>query len=555
MSELFKIIYIDPCQDDSPAGVPKEIEALREYAWARCPRVGWFVSGRIDFKKELPSGDMVVLQWPDDHDSHKNAEKVFNHVRDTHPKVPVLLALSAAPDPRPFFEAQESVPQVEWLSFGDLEDDLAVEKALKKLNVVVPLADVTIEYDSDDLEMVELIHWLNGEDSLALIIQKYFPNAKKVEVSPVGGGWSGKRLCRICIKDSYYYLKFFPEPNDFVEERKNHAKSKKFLGKAWVGLMSIPKVAKGFQIQAFPLRGRPYICPVCYRSASETKKKRNTLKSIYRSKDEYPFLEQAFLGLISILKAGQKACPPKETSPWLKSNLRWSGDVFPWSHELRVEVGSTLQDLHDYGEHMCRDWKSRSDALKVLLYGPLPSWLKNRKKVLLGHIHGDPNPRNCLVPEDDPTDIQIIDCGDYTPKGRLVSDLAIIERDIKMVLMATEKKVDQFYDLDTRRLPSWCKAESESIQKGLDYRPNDSPVPLKKTTDTSTQRAYRLVGLVRERAKEVSGDWDPKGIHYFAALLYWTLHLLQYPGVRQTKKLLALYSAAEILMKFSKQGS
>lgn len=158
--------------------------------------------------------------------------------------------------------------------------------------------------------------------------------------------------------------------------------------------------------------------------------------------------------------------------------------------------------------------------------------------------HGDPNPRNCLVHPDDPLDMQWIDCGDYRPDGRLVSDLAIVERDIKLVLLGTEKEADGFFDLDVRQIPDWCPAERDSIQKGITYKPGHAPGSAQNPSPV--YRAYRLVGLVRERAQEL----DPDGTHYFAALLYWTLDALKYEAVRPTKKLLALYSASEILRKF-----
>ena len=79
---------------------------------------------------------------------------------------------------------------------------------------------------------------------------------------------------------------------------------------------------------------------------------------------------------------------------------------------------------------------------------------------LTRHIHGDPNPRNCLVnPAEGTGAIKLIDCGDYDPLGRRVSDLALIERDIKLVLMNTDKEAAKFFDLDTSQMPTWCRAE------------------------------------------------------------------------------------------------
>jgi hypothetical protein len=198
-------------------------------------------------------------------------------------------------------------------------------------------------------------------------------------------------------------------------------------------------------------------------------------------------------------------------------------------------------------------WTEREQALNLLVF-QRPAWLATACFVLLGHTHGDPNPRNCLLPSNDPQDpnvpldVRLIDCGDYKPNGRLVSDLALIERDIKLVLMGTEQKANGFYDLDTAWMTQWRNAERDSIGYGLAYEPLNAP-PRREEAPSANQ-AYRLIGLVRQKARTLCSDADPNGIHYFAALLYWTLEALKYDAVRPTKKLLALYSGSEILLKF-----
>jgi hypothetical protein len=90
----------------------------------------------------------------------------------------------------------------------------------------------------------------------------------------------------------------------------------------------------------------------------------------------------------------------------------------------------------------------------------------------------------------------------------------------------------------------WREAEEACIVKGLRYRAADTA-----GMHTSIARAYRPITRVRARARAASGRFDPSGRHYFAALLYWTLDILKEPRVRPTKKLLAIYSAAQILRK------
>lgn len=94
---------------------------------------------------------------------------------------------------------------------------------------------------------------------------------------------------------------------------------------------------------------------------------------------------------------------------------------------------------------------------------------------------------------------------------------------------------------------AWRDAEQASIAKGLVYTQDHADGDL--SADPTIRRAYRAIARVRARAKEASSDFDPFGRHYFAALLYWTLDILKEPAVRRTKKLLAIYSAAQILRK------
>ena len=98
-------------------------------------------------------------------------------------------------------------------------------------------------------------------------------------------------------------------------------------------------------------------------------------------------------------------------------------------------------------------------------------------------------------------------------------------------------------------MEEWCKLEAISIEKGLGYEiaEVDQPEPASR----SSAPVYRSIVLVRGEAKKLSEGIDPDGKHYFAALLYWTLDALKEAAIRDTKKLLAIYSASEILRRFA----
>jgi len=213
----------------------------------------------------------------------------------------------------------------------------------------------------------------------------------------------------------------------------------------------------------------------------------------------------------------------------------------------RILIASLLKGGADadLSEGACEPaWKDCFEKLQKLVYNPLPLWLTTRTPVAKGHIHGNPISRNCLVNRDKPRDLRLINCGGYRASGRLVSDLALIERDLKLVLMSTETSAPGLLDLEAEQLSKWVRAESTAISCGLNY--TFLPTP---TSPGSVYRAHSLISKVRQRVREVS-EKDDKGRHYFAALLYWTLEILQYPEVRPTKKLLALHSAAEIVRVF-----
>lgn len=211
---------------------------------------------------------------------------------------------------------------------------------------------------------------------------------------------------------------------------------------------------------------------------------------------------------------------------------------------FRSKILAALARLRLYGGALPGGWAAVEDTIGQLVYCPLPPWLNGQPcSFHRGCLHGDPNCRNCLVASDSPVNLRLIDCGGFRPDGRLASDLAIIERDVKLLLLGTEPEAAPWFDLDIRELPVWCDAETQSIQNGLGYS-----VP--PTAGPSVARAYRLVELVRQRAKELCVPGDPEGREYFSMLLYWTLEALLHDAVRPTKKLLALFSGAQILRRF-----
>ena len=553
MPSFFKVFYIR-----IRAGAvdwPSEVETLRDWTWCRSPVVRWTIVLSRNVKSSLINqAELIVLDWPAN--DARTANATYERIRQTRHDAK-LLVVKSGNDPN----RDNVVPDKHSLggtstdphSYGVFSEELCgrdVQDTFKRiaqaLHLTLRPATVQLNLDIKDLSLSELRKWA-GDERLRLIVQKFFPGAKRAQLCSVEGGWSGARLCRLFIDggSQLYFLKFSKDEKHYQRDFSNHIEAKKWLTNAVVDLKMVPAQGGSFRRQqhAFPLR-KPLLLPLCFMSASTHRHPRETLYSLYRVKSQ-DFLEAALGRLITILGSNQPMITElPHSAPW--SNIE--GDPFFLSEDIVRNTLATMDDLKLYGPPFCQnslqEWEHLCQRIASLFGAKLPAWLSNPLPIVPGHTHGDPNPRNCLVHPNDPSDMQLIDCGDYRADGRRVSDLAIIERDVKLVLLGTDKEAGGFFDLDVRHIPDWYYAERDSIEKGITYKTDHAPgIP---QNPSPTCRAYRLVGLVRQQAQKL----DPDGIHYFAALLFWTLDALKYRAVRPTKKLLALYSASEILRKF-----
>lgn len=539
------IVYVMPTPP-VPSELPAELDTFQRLCWEHSATIRWRCADPADLAASL-SGNVLLIVVDCDADAAA-VRGVYQDVRQVC-QTPMLLIDSGRLRPEALQRVKAKGASA-LVQKGELSDSSAILRILNALAVELPQSQVNLDYEQNDPVMAELVQWV-GEERLKNDIQKFFPQAQEVQVRPVAGGWSGAKLCRIFVQGQKYFLKFFEDSTECRREHERHGDAMAWLrqAEADVPIRPVPDISDDVdsQLRAFPQR-RPVAYPVCYVSASPGDYEHETLKALYRTKDE-AFVKGAFGRLLEILATGQEAGPTPESEP------PWGFGALDAKTKVRIMGSLSLDDLGVYGPPMCgnssEEWESRRRLLKLLVF-QLPTWLCDPVPVWRGHTHGDPNPRNCLLPSDNCNDIRLIDCGDYEATGRLVSDLALIERDIKLVLMSTEEEADKFFDLDTRRLIDWCKNEQNSIGRGIEFEPRDA-LTSPSGEFPSANRAYRLVGLVRERAKAVCRESDSGGIQYFAALLYWTLDALKYEAIRPTKKLLALYSASEILLKFQEK--
>jgi len=439
------------------------------------------------------------------------------------------------------------------------------KNVLARLRLSVPLPRSVFKLEESDRFCNNMIAQLSplgsgrimesARQRLNLVIQKYFPDSEaEASIFLVSGGWSGTPLFRLSIEgdNKEYYLKFFSDERMLRNEVKSHEAAKKWLGARTVDIISIPELqgpkARGI-IRAFPPyknKGNLHF-PVCYSSAGDEK---ITLKKFYREANEDQ-ISRAYSKLLEVLSSGQGAYGNESRSPQRDANKR---DFFHNLTQLSY-AANTMADLesywHGFLEHSEIIWSK--NRLEMLLKGPLPKWLGENKPVCMGHVHGDPNSRNCLVERNKPENLLLIDCGTYESKGYRVFDLSQIETDIKLVLMASEES--GYGDLDAQYIRKWAAVEFAAIKHGLEFKEKAASLALALVEQkegllpSSIKRAYNLIAMVRKHAHALSTG-DDSGAHYFAGLLFGDLHWLDVPMLRRTKKMLALYSAAQILGKY-----
>jgi hypothetical protein len=567
---------------------PKNLTGrIERWLFAKSPLARWVETNAKHLMEILPSypDPVVVFWWPS---SAEQAVVDLSKELERQPEKPKVMILRERPASRQQEPANSELDKFakRYEALSVLDPDPAPDKireGLKKLGVWLRLETgftLALEITSTDPALYKMLE-TTDRNVLRRLIAWHFPMAARARVFPVEGGWSGTRLCRFYVDGNVqeYFLKLHEYAGDYATEFSRHREAEFWLKKEEIEGPMERRVVELVPVDEAPVdpkdaqkrifSGGPF-WPVCYKSASEETKRRETWQWLF-SRCGAKFQLDVLHALIETLALGNH--PPKYSAECLWSlagtiDQQGAGvdrhRKLVFTLDTRVALEKALDDLEPYGQVMCEaapdgsTWKSRKEELSLLVDGHLPKWLQEGPHyVALGHIHGDPNPRNCMVkagdpnnPEDpgNPKDIQLIDFGNYLNPGRLVWDLAIIERDIKLVLMQASSDDQGYKDLDPDRLARWCELERRLTAELAFVAKAQTPLP-------DPPLAEQLLQRVRKRAQELSvGNGpvplDPQGYHYFAALLYCTLDILKEEAVRRTKKLLALYSASEILRKF-----
>ena len=522
---------------------------IERYLFAKSPLVRWVVTNAKELMEIVGRypDPVVVFWWPSRAEQAVVGLSKELERQPVRPKVMILREYSAAPG-QVSGELDRFAEGYKLVSVLDrFPPDKQIRDGLRKLGVLRRLKKFKLRLNntSADPALPKMIETI-GPNVLTRLIAWHFPKAASARVFPVEGGWSGTPLCRFYVDGDpqEYFLKLHGDAGGYVAEFSRHKLAQSWLRRRGtrravelVPVDQAPVGRKQAQKRIFSGEKKPF-WPVCYKSASEITKRRqmwgwlfsqrppqfqldvlDTLLETLAFKNHSPKYEPE--SLWSLLRAGD----PQATAVDRHRELVFVRDT-------QIALEKALDDLEPYGQVMCKaaadasTWKSRGEDLSQLVHGILPDWLhEGQHYVALGHVHGDPNPPNCMVKAGDPNnpedpgnakDIQLIDCGNYLKDGRLVWDLAIIERDIKLVLMHATLDDPGYKELDPNRLAGWCDLERR-LTAQLAFVPS-AAAPL----------AEQLLARVRKRAQVLSqGDGhahaDPMGYHYFAALLYCTL--------------------------------
>jgi hypothetical protein len=504
----------------------------------------WVSATKANLVGELPRWNQraVVFEWTVQ--NHRLARRLYESLRKDYPDLP--LAIISAPTAAGTHGDDACATFLDPL---DLSRSDSIIRALRAKGLPIPEIRLTLEPLPKDLAITKFIR-THGEQRLQSIFQRHFVQAKSIKLEPVEGGWSGDALCRFQVdnRSDQYFLKTFDDRSKYAREFWGHARARKnWLKRSTVELVPVPLLPphpQDAQLKAFP-EEEPALYCLCYASAVSNKTRRKTWKALYPEKDG-TFQLGVLDCVLEILGKRNHGVSVEERLWKFVEDFKYqppepAGNEFLWTPELRLTLDHALKDLSPYLAALRRlrsnprdDW----NKLQALCTNVLP-WLNHSSWVMLGHVHGDPNPRNCMVDPANSRDVLLIDCGDYRENGRLVADLALLERDIKLVLMETEIDAEGYQDLDVKWLQRWCLLEDELSDKLLKF-----------SAESGDSLARRLIARIRLRAGEICERAQDKSVdHYFAALLYYSLAILKEPAVRRAKKLLALYSACKILTK------
>jgi Ternary complex associated domain 9 len=209
------------------------------------------------------------------------------------------------------------------------------------------------------------------------------------------------------------------------------------------------------------------------------------------------------------------------------------------------------------GERLFVRWQEHHKIVRDFIAGNKATLerlfsLSEENSVMLSPSHGDLNSNNILLWLDEEHPF-LIDFPLYQSGGHVLQDFARLEVEIKFILMDRQEDSRPgdlpAFDYTHSQVPLWQALEEHLLSDQWDVSEPKLPVGC---FDRNVRFSYDLVTLVRTKAREVQRQkkakvtmsfWD----EYRIALLYHTLRAIGYDTLSPFKRLLAVFSAAELL--------
>jgi hypothetical protein len=209
------------------------------------------------------------------------------------------------------------------------------------------------------------------------------------------------------------------------------------------------------------------------------------------------------------------------------------------------------------GERFFEDWGERHKVLREFVAGSEAELsrlytLAGQHSVILSPTHGDLNSNNILLWLDEAHPF-LIDFPFYQESGHALQDFARLEVEVKFILMdrqadSSPKDLPAF-DYTHTQIPLWHALEKHLLRERWDT--GEFKLQL-GAFDKNVKLSYELVHLIRTKAKVVQRQQENKRrigfwAEYRLALLYHTLRVIGYDTLSPFKRLLAVFSAAQLL--------
>ena len=215
----------------------------------------------------------------------------------------------------------------------------------------------------------------------------------------------------------------------------------------------------------------------------------------------------------------------------------------------KAHILGAMEQLEPYGKRLLPQWQGSVQTISA--------WMKSESKILklfsqpdlvvVSPVHGDLNSNNFLlwVDKDQPF---LIDFACYQKAGHTLQDFARLEAEVKFELMDREAISPlPALDLTFQQLAIWCQLEDQFTS------PNWNQLFSTARGDTKyVSHALSMITYIRTQAKEVHdnvfGTDATFERQYRSALLYHSLRAIGYESLSILKRILAVYSAARLIL-------